>query len=168
VVKFSKGCGPGESLLTPNFVKIAEGDIPLFRKFIQKNTNFGDFGASKPSFLKPQSWSLASGCGPGTPSPRLILYKKNRSRGLLVLHCLWSDAYWFLVCECLYCHIIILVCLISWNRWWLAVSMITSLVTMCMTVMIHRRLNFCQYVHFIVRLCNVTVKKAATFQGGVD
>ena len=36
VVKFGKGCGPGESLPTPNFVKIAEGDIPLFGKFIQK------------------------------------------------------------------------------------------------------------------------------------
>jgi len=36
------------------------------------------------------------GYGPGTPSLRLILYKK-RSGGLPVLHCLGGDARWFLV-----------------------------------------------------------------------
>ena len=36
----------------------------------------GYFDACKPTFLKPQPWSLAWGYGPGTPSPCLILYKK--------------------------------------------------------------------------------------------
>jgi len=36
------------------FLKIASGDIPLLGKFIPKINNFGDFGACKPTFLKPQ------------------------------------------------------------------------------------------------------------------
>jgi len=54
--------------------------------FIPKNTNFGDFGGCKPTFLKPQPWSLAWGYGPGTPSPTSI-FSKKRPRGLPVLHC---------------------------------------------------------------------------------
>ena len=36
----------------------------------KKLSFFRDFGDCKPTFLKPQRWNLACGCGPGTPSPR--------------------------------------------------------------------------------------------------
>ena len=38
-------------------------------KFIQKNYIFHDFGACKPTFIKPQRWNLAWGCGSRTPFP---------------------------------------------------------------------------------------------------
>jgi len=45
--------------------------MPVLGKFIPKNTKFGDFSATKPTFLKPQSRSLASAYEPWTPSPAL-------------------------------------------------------------------------------------------------
>jgi len=54
MVKFGKEMRVWESLPHNNFVEIGYMDIPLLGKFIPKNTNFGDFGASKPTFLKPQ------------------------------------------------------------------------------------------------------------------
>jgi len=44
--------GTWEALPAPNFVKIAERDIPLLGKYI-------DFGGSKPTFLKPQRKNFA-------------------------------------------------------------------------------------------------------------
>jgi len=38
-----------------------------------KNAYFDDFGGLKPTFLEPPRWNFARGCGPGTPSPCLIL-----------------------------------------------------------------------------------------------
>jgi len=40
-----------------------------FGQIYTKNTNFCDFGGSKPTFLKPQRKNLAWGCNPGRPSP---------------------------------------------------------------------------------------------------
>jgi len=60
-------------------------NVPLWGKFIPKITNFGDFGACKPTVWKPQRWDLARGGGPrrlGLRPPRLILYKKNSLKGI--------------------------------------------------------------------------------------
>jgi len=67
------GCGPGTSSPKTNFVKIGSGGIPFLGKFIPNNTNFGDFGGCRPTFLKLQQWNFAWGCEPGTLSPHLIL-----------------------------------------------------------------------------------------------
>ena len=53
-------------------------------KFIPKIAIFRDFwGCRRPTFLKPERWSLVWGCGPGTP-PRAKFYK-NRLRGIQFL-----------------------------------------------------------------------------------
>jgi len=55
MVKFGTRVWAWEYLPMPKFVKKnAYGDIPLLGKFIPKITNFGDFDACKPIFLKPQ------------------------------------------------------------------------------------------------------------------
>jgi len=53
-VHFSVIVGTWETLPTPNFVKIAEGDIPSWGKYIPKITNFSDFSGCKPTFIKPK------------------------------------------------------------------------------------------------------------------
>jgi len=63
---------------TPNFVKLLKGMYLLWTNLYQKLTIFFDFGVCKPTFLKPQPWSLAWECTPGSPSPRLILLKSLR------------------------------------------------------------------------------------------
>jgi len=68
-LNLARGCGPASRSPTPNFEEIAKGDIPFGETLYHKNTNFSDFGACKPTFLKPQPWSLAWSYGPGTPSP---------------------------------------------------------------------------------------------------
>jgi len=67
-VKVSVIVGNWETLLTPNFVKIDEGDIPFWGKYIPKITNFSDFSGCKPTFIS-QSSKIWRGCVPGTPSP---------------------------------------------------------------------------------------------------
>jgi len=44
-----------------------------FGQIYTKNLQFWRFYACKPTFLKPQPWTLAWGYGPETPSPHLIL-----------------------------------------------------------------------------------------------
>jgi len=44
-------------------------------KFIPIIAIFRDFWGRKPTFLKPERWNLAWGCGPGTSSPSQILWK---------------------------------------------------------------------------------------------
>jgi len=90
-----------EFLPMPNFVlkNRLMGYTPLGQIYTII-TNFGDFGTCKPTFWKPQLWSLAWGYGRGTPSPAPNFGEKNsknRPRCLPVLHCLRGDAYWFLV-----------------------------------------------------------------------
>ena len=46
--------GLGRPSPTPNFVKIDEGDIPLWGKYIPKITNFSNFSRCKPTFIKPK------------------------------------------------------------------------------------------------------------------
>jgi len=55
------------------FCKKSVEGISLFGKIIPKISNFGYFDTCKPTFLKPQPWSLAWGYEPGTHSPCLIL-----------------------------------------------------------------------------------------------
>jgi len=38
-----------------------------YRQIYTKITTFRNFGGCKPTFLKPQRWNLARGCGPGLP-----------------------------------------------------------------------------------------------------
>jgi len=45
------------------------GHWTLWHKLLPKNTNFGDFGVCKPTFLKPKGLNLALGCGLLTLSP---------------------------------------------------------------------------------------------------
>jgi len=56
-----------------NFVKSCKGIYPFWGKFIPIITIFGNILGRKPTFLKPQWWYLAWGCGLGTPSPHQII-----------------------------------------------------------------------------------------------
>ena len=58
-VKFSMKVRTWDFLPMPNFVKINEGDIPLWGKFILKITSFGDFGSCKLTYSMPQWLTLA-------------------------------------------------------------------------------------------------------------
>ena len=66
-----------------NFVKSCKGIYPFWGKFIPIITIFGNILGRKPTFLKPQWWYLAWGCGLGTPSttpnytPFGQIYTKN-------------------------------------------------------------------------------------------
>jgi len=46
---------PWDSLRKPNCVKVAYGGNFVFGQIYTKNTNFGDFGGCKPTFLKYHS-----------------------------------------------------------------------------------------------------------------
>jgi len=69
--------------LYPTFLSAPE--FFLRGKFIPKITIFRDFGGCKPTYLKPQRWNLAWGCGSGTPFPKPNFVKKNRISGIPLL-----------------------------------------------------------------------------------
>ena len=60
-----------------NFKKSSKGIYPFGANFCHKFTNFGDLGACKCTFLKPQPWSSAWGYRPGTLSPVPNFVKKS-------------------------------------------------------------------------------------------
>ena len=60
---------------TTEYIKCNTGRHTAPRAFMPVISNFGDFSACKPTFLKPQPWTLAWGYGPVTPSPASSIVK---------------------------------------------------------------------------------------------
>jgi len=73
--------------------KLVNGVYPIFGQILPKIGNFGYFDACKPTFLKPQPWSLARDYEPGTPSPCLMRGDWRDTR-------LWTYVAWLVVEIC--------------------------------------------------------------------
>ena len=52
-------------------------NFPLGVNLYKKLRFFAFFWGCRPTFLKREQWNFVWGCGPGTPSPSQILYKKS-------------------------------------------------------------------------------------------
>ena len=63
---------------TTEYIKCNTGRHTAPRAFMPVISNFGDFSACKPTFLKPQPWTLAWGYGPVTPSPASSIVKVSQ------------------------------------------------------------------------------------------